>query len=243
MSFTLTLPEDNALVLNAMSRALAEIAQGVPSAPHVAPVAPVAPVQCDTEMTTEDEPVEVDEPVELDKDGLPWDNRINSTPASVTASGVWKMRRKPKDMDDSEWSDYIDTVRNELTNLMNIEVTNVDSGDIVEPITNDSPIVDSIEVIPPPVTPDTVFGTVEPPVTHEAVEPVAPPPTVEPPATETPTIATFPQLMTWLTGMTGKITVEQVNGALAEWNMNSVALLAKRPDLIPVFVAKIEALL
>ena len=31
MSFTLTLPEDNALILNAMSRALAEIAQGVPS--------------------------------------------------------------------------------------------------------------------------------------------------------------------------------------------------------------------
>ncbi len=235
MSFTLTLPEDNALVLNAMSRALAEIAQGVPS--HgTAPVAPVAPVQCDTEMTTEDEPVE------LDKDGLPWDNRINSTPASVTASGVWKMRRKPKDMDDSEWSDYIDTVRNELTNLMSIEVEsdNLDSGDIVEHVISDSPVVDGIEVIPPPVTPDTVFGTVEPP---GSVEPIAPPPTVEPPATETPTITTFPQLMTWLTGMTGKITVEQVNGALAEWNMNSVALLAKRPDLIPAFITKIEALL
>jgi len=248
MSFTLTLPEDNALVLNAMSRALAEIAQGCTVAVGV--VEPVqytptdstvtvagddTPSDLDIEPVEADiEPVEVDESVELDKDGFPWDNRINSTPASVTASGVWKMRRKPKDMDDSEWSDYIDTVRTELTNLMSIEVTNVDSGDIVEPITSDSPIVDSIEVIPPPVTPDTVFGTVEPPVTHEAVEP---------PVAPSPSITTFPQLMTWLTGMTGKITVEQVNGALAEWNMNSVALLAKRPDLIPVFVAKIEALL
>ena len=203
-------------VLNAMSRALAEIAQGC----TVTTGATCEPVQYEYKLQPSDldiEPVEVDEPVELDKDGFLWDSRINSTPASVTASGVWKMRRKPKDMDDAQWSDYIDTVRNELTNLMSIEVgDDVADSDIVEPIVSDSPIVDSIEVIPPHVTPDTVFGTVEPPVTHEAVEPVAPPPTVEPPATETPTIATFPQLMTWLTGMTGKITVEQVNGALAE---------------------------
>lgn len=221
MSITLTLPEDNALVLNAMSRALAEIAQGCTVAVGV-----VEPVQY-TPSDLDIEPVEADESPELDKDGFPWDNRINSTPASITASGVWKMRRKPKDMDDSEWSDHIDTVRNELTNLMSIEV----DDDVA-----DSDIVDSIEVIPPPAavfadsSPETVFGTVEP-------EPI------NPPATETPTIATFPQLMTWLTGMTGKITVEQVNGTLAEWNMTSVALLAKRPDLIPVFVAKIEALL
>lgn len=241
MSFTLTLPEDNALVLNAMSRALAEIAQGctVTTGATCEPVQyeytqqPVE--QSDAPSDSDIEPVEVDEPVELDKDGLPWDNRINSTPASVTASGVWKMRRKPKDMSDDQWAEYIETVRNELTNLMSIEVDDdtVDT-DNIEPVIGDSPVVDSVEVIPPPVTPDTVFGTVEPP---ESVEPIAPP------ATETPTITTFPQLMTWLTGMTGKITVEQVNGALAEWNMNSVALLAKRPDLIPVFVAKIEALL
>ena len=111
----------------------------------------------------------------------------------------------------------------------------VADSDIVEPIVSDSPVVDSIEIIPPPVTPDTVFGTVEPPVTHEAVEPIGP--------SVTPTITTFPHLMTWLTGMTGKVTVEQVNGALAEWNMNSVALLAKRPELIPAFITKIEALL
>ena len=120
MSFTLTLPEDNALVLNAMSRALAEIAQGCT-------VATGEPVQHEYKLQPSDldiEPIDVDKPVEItpdiDKDGFPWDNRINSTPASLTASGVWKMRRKPKDMDDDQWSDYIDTVRNELTNLMSI---------------------------------------------------------------------------------------------------------------------------
>lgn len=244
MSFTLTLPEDNALILNAMSRALAEIAQG--TAPVTVSVGEMShttnkPVQYDYEeipVADGDTPSDLDiEPTEpegdtllpdLDKDGLPWDNRINSTPASVTASGVWKMRRKPKDMDDAQWSDYIDTVRNELTNLMSIEVDdNVIDTDNIEPVIGDGPVVDSVEVIPPPVTPDTVFGTVTPPAT--AVEP--------------PAITTFPQLMTWLTGMTGKVTVEQVNGALAEWNMNSVALLAKRPDLIPAFITKIEGLL
>lgn len=256
MSFTLTLPEDNALVLNAMSRALAEIAQGCTVAVGVVEPVQYTPTDStvtvagdDTPSDLDIEPVEADESPELDKDGFPWDNRINSTPASVTASGVWKMRRKPKDMDDDQWAKYIETVRNELTNLMSIEVgDNVVDTDNIEPVIGDSPVVDSVEVIPPPVTPDTVFGTVEPePVAPPAtaVEPVAPPPaTPEPVEPVTPpAITTFPQLMTWLTGMTGKVTVEQVNGALAEWNMNSVALLAKRPDLIPVFVAKIEALL
>ena len=139
------------------------------------------------------------------------------------------MRRKPKDMDDDQWAEYIETVRNELTNLMSIEVDDVIDSDNAESVISDNPVVDSVEVVAPPVTPDAVFGTVEPP---ESVEPVAP-----------PTITTVPQLMTWLTGMTGKVTVEQVNGALAEWNMNSVALLAKRPDLIPAFITKIEGLL
>lgn len=255
MSFTLTLPEDNALVLNAMSRALAEIAQGCTVAVGV--VEPVqytptdstvtvagddTPSDLDIEPVEADiEPVEVDESVELDKDGFPWDNRINSTPASVTASGVWKMRRKPKDMDDDQWSDYIDMVRNELTNLMSIEVGSdglVANSDDVERV-----VSDNIEVIQPPVM--TVKVEELKPVTAGDVfgETALIPPATSVAPSVTPTITTFPQLMTWLTGMTGKITVEQVNGALAEWNMNSVALLAKRPDLIPVFVAKIEALL
>lgn len=266
MSLTLTLPEDNALVLNAMSRALAEIAQGVPS--HG--TAPVTVTAGDLSHTT-NKPVEYKptdltvtvagvecvpaeyEPEgetlpDLDKDGLPWDNRINSTPASVTASGVWKMRRKPKDMDDDQWAEYIETVRNELTNLMSIEVDDdtVDT-DNIEPVIGDSPVVDGIEVIPPPVTPDAVFAshTEEHAFIDDTVEPVAPPPpaTVTEPVAPPPAITTFPQLMTWLTGMTGKITVEQVNSALVEWNMTSVALLAKRPDLIPAFITKIEGLL
>ena len=270
MSFTLTLPEDNALILNAMSRALAEIAQGVPShgtAPVTVAVGEVShtqdkPVECDpskvkvTVAGVECVPAEY-EPEgdtllpDTDKDGLPWDNRINSTPASVTASGVWKMRRKPKDMNDDQWAEYIETVRNELTNLMSIEVgDNADDTDTIEPIAGDSPVVDSVEVIEPvapPVTPEAVFAghmeeqpRIENVFIYDTVEPVAPPPVT---AVEPVAITTFPQLMTWLTGMTGKVTVEQVNGALAEWNMNSVALLAKRPDLIPAFITKIEGLL
>jgi len=273
MSFSLTLPEDNALVLNAMSRALAEIAQGVPlhgTAPMTVTNGelnhtknePVQQTPVEDDDTSERDlalfikeikrddvdpvPNEIrdnhndsnditnndDIPLpDLDKNGLPWDKRINSTPASLTGANEWKMRRKPKDMDDAQWVEYIKTVRNELTNLMNIEVeSDVIDSDNVEPVVSDNLVVNSVEVIPPPVTPDTVFST----------EPVAPP--VAPP-TINPSITTFPQLMTWLTGMTGKITVEQVNGALVEWNMNSVALLAKRPDLIPPFVTKIEELL
>jgi hypothetical protein len=43
------------------------------------------------------EPVETPEPpvVEgmLDADGLPWDDRIHSTPAKMTAAGVWRKKR------------------------------------------------------------------------------------------------------------------------------------------------------
>lgn len=309
MSITLTLPEDNALILNAMSRALAEIAVNVAHGNKFEPTPePFVSVKShesaeydSSKVTLRFEPsgveltdkgatlngksvehpesvgyepssVEVtNEGVECvptvyepegntplpdtDKDGLPWDNRINSTPASVTASGVWKMRRKPKDMDDNQWAEYIETVRNELTNLMSIEVDdNADDTDTIEPIAGDSPVVDSVEVIEPvapPVTPELVFAghmeeqpMIENVFIDDTVEPVAPPlVTAVEPVAPPPAITTFPQLMTWLTGMTGKVTVEQVNGALAEWNMNSVALLAKRPDLIPAFITKIEELL
>lgn len=49
-----------------------------------------------------------------DSTGTPWDERIHSASKALNADGTWRLRRKPKDMDEGGWADYVEQVSNEL---------------------------------------------------------------------------------------------------------------------------------
>lgn len=164
----------------------------------------------------------------LDSEGLPWDARIHSTNKATVADGTWRLRRKPKELDEVQWQAEIKTVRNELEQLMAIEL----EDDTPEPAAvfapAPPPVVEShVDVPPPPV--ETV--TVAPPV-------IVPPPPV---ANVEP--MTFPKLMTFLTERTGRITLEQVNELVAKHGLTRIDQLSQRPELIAAFVADVKTLL
>lgn len=50
-----------------------------------------------------------------DSTGTPWDERIHSASKALNADGTWRLRRKPKDMDEAEWAALIESVKLELT--------------------------------------------------------------------------------------------------------------------------------
>lgn len=49
-----------------------------------------------------------------DSTGTPWDERIHSASKALNADGTWRLRRKPKDMDELEWSDYVSMIKADL---------------------------------------------------------------------------------------------------------------------------------
>lgn len=49
-----------------------------------------------------------------DNSGTPWDDRIHSASKALNSDGTWRLRRKPKDMDDMEWSDYVTMIKADL---------------------------------------------------------------------------------------------------------------------------------
>lgn len=50
-----------------------------------------------------------------DSTGTQWDERIHSASKALNADGTWRLRRKPKDMDEAEWSVFVETVKAELS--------------------------------------------------------------------------------------------------------------------------------
>lgn len=50
----------------------------------------------------------------FDSTGTPWDERIHSASKALNADGTWRLRRKPKDMDEAEWSDYVSMIKADL---------------------------------------------------------------------------------------------------------------------------------
>jgi len=50
-----------------------------------------------------------------DSTGTPWDERIHSASKALNSDGTWRLRRKPKDMDEAEWSQFMDSVMIEIT--------------------------------------------------------------------------------------------------------------------------------
>lgn len=172
-----------------------------------------------------------------DSTGTPWDERIHSTSKALNADGTWRLRRKPKDMDEEEWAAFVETVKGELhtqTPVMTDEEIKTLESVSIEPTQE--------EVEPSVTPPGDDFHTDVDVVTEQTVAgipplPVPPPVVVAPPVTEWD----FPRLMTFLTERHGKIDVATVNTLLAQDGMSSVQELNAHPDKIGPFVARVKA--
>ena len=183
-------------------------------------------------------------PPTTDSTGTPWDERIHSTSKALNADGTWRLRRKPKDMDELEWSDYVSMIKADLQYPVECggeeeigELTREEVDELIEA---------SNKMLEPPVTPPgDDFHTDASVVTEQTVAgipplPVPPPVVVAPPVPEV-TEWDFPRLMTFLTERHGKIDVATVNTLLAQDGMSSVQELNAHPDKIGPFVARVKA--
>lgn len=94
-----------------------------------------------------------------DSTGTPWDERIHSTSKALNADGTWRLRRKPKDMDEEQWVAFVETVKGELHTqtpvMTDEEVKALESAEISEPTKEevDELIEASNKMLEPPVTP------------------------------------------------------------------------------------------
>lgn len=187
-----------------------------------------------------------------DSTGTPWDERIHSTSKALNADGTWRLRRKPKDMDELEWAALIESVKGELHTqtpvMTDEEVKTLESVEIGEPTREevDELIEASNKMLEPPVTPPgDDYQTDTDVVTEQTVAGIpplhVPPPVVVAPPVPEVTEWDFPRLMTFLTERHGKIDVATVNTLLAQDSMSSVQELNAHPDKIGPFVARVKA--
>lgn len=181
-----------------------------------------------------------------DSTGTPWDERIHSASKALNTDGTWRLRRKPKDMDELEWSDYVSMIKADLQYPVECggEKDESAGGDSEknEQNSNENNNITLAEVEPPVTPPGDDFHTDVDVVTEQIVAgipplPVPPPVVVAPPVTEWD----FPRLMTFLTERHGKIDVTTVNTLLAQDGMSSVQELNAHPDKIGPFVARVKA--
>lgn len=194
---------------------------------------------------------DADTPAELDINGLPWDARIHAASKARNADNSWRIRRTPKDKTPEQWIEYYDEVIAELKQLMEIPVGSGEP-ELCEDEGCPHHGTDHICINNPPHTIDVNPAVVPPVETGLEVVPVPPPaaevfiptpPVVIPtPVVTNSDVATFPQLMTWLTARHGKITVEQINGVVSSHGLPALQNLAQRPDLIPQVVAELRVM-
>lgn len=203
-----------------------------------------APVVDDEEQT----------PPTTDSTGTPWDERIHSASKALNADGTWRLRRKPKDMDEEQWVAFVETVKLELNHGEEIReaMDKAERGEAVYYTSEEAEqkmdeFKESVrQSIEPPVTPPgDDFHTDADVVTEQTVAgipplPVPPPVVVAPPVPEV-VEWDFPRLMTFLTERHGKIDVATVNTLLAQDGMSSVQELNAHPDKIGPFVARVKA--
>lgn len=187
-------------------------------------------------------------PSTTDSTGTPWDKRIHSTSKALNADGTWRLRRKPKDMDELEWSDYVSMIKADLQYPVEC---GGEGEEIGEPTREevDELIEASNKMLEPPVTPPgDDFHTDANVVTEQTVAGIPPLPVPPPPVVVAPPVPEvaewdFPRLMTFLTERHGKIDVATVNTLLTQDGMSSVQELNARPDKIGPFVARVKTYL
>ena len=190
-----------------------------------------------------------------DSTGTPWDERIHSASKALNSDGTWRLRRKPKDMDEAEWLAYVDAVQTYITSDEEDLERLFPSGFDVNYKANFE------EVIEPPVTPegDDFHGGAGEVTEQEVASIQAPPP---PPVPNAATIAameelesgkgesadeyvnyTFPQVMQFLTEHHGRITSPQVDQIIADMGLNSIMDIRDNPEHAGPFIARVKALL
>jgi len=183
---------------------------------------------------------EIADPV--DSTGTPWDERIHSASKALNSDGTWRLRRKPKDMDEAEWLALVESVKAELTYREQMKEETEQSFDIEQqPVNLDH--VSMNDIPEPPVTPPgDDFHTDAGVVTEQTVAGIPPIP-VPPPVVVAPPVPVydFPGLMKFLTERHGRITVEQVNALLAVDGLAALTDLNAHPDKIGPFVARVKA--
>lgn len=197
----------------------------------------------------------------LDADGLPWDKRIHSRGKTRLADDTWRLARKPNDKTQEEWDEYVASVKAELKAVQDIPAPSdtmtppvvdepqaeVDAGNLTPPVveteTVTPPVIDEPATQLEGVTPNGDSGSQ---VTGEPVPAVEPPTSVTAPAVDnTPSVSTFQELMKYITSDAAKrgATNYMIKEVLAQVDpsLTAIPLIANRADLIPSFVAKLEA--
>lgn len=202
----------------------------------------------------------------LDVNGLPWDARIHAGSRERNTDGSWRVRRRPKGVEEADWDATLARVTADLTDLMSIPVSPSAVADAAaetaeamadcfggEPSDySTQPLTDMEGGITEPVNAlgealDIIAAiappvTIAPPVVVPPVTAVAPPITVDKPAIET-----FAQLMSWLTSRTPKdeaakpAMVTRVNEILAANGLTTLQQLGQRADLIPQVLVQFQA--
>lgn len=171
--------------------------------------------------------------VDTDADGLPWDNRIHSTPASKKKDGKWRGKRG---LDDATR----DAVTAQLKQVMAAPAPI--ASPVPPPMFEESaagvPLPPPSE---PPVDAATAFGAAgATPVPSAPPAPPAPPPPAPPaPPAEAAPVNDFAGLMRKITGLqsAGLLTVEGTTQIAVSLGITGVRDLMSRPDLIPSFDA------
>lgn len=142
----------------------------------------------------------------VDSTNTPWDERIHSASKALNVDGTWRLRRKPKDMDEAEWASLVESVKAELCTQTQVmsdeEVKGLESVEILKGLDEDK-LSDTepdtgalVDVIEPPVTPPgDDFHTDSDVVTEQAVAGIppipVPPPVVVPPVPREPSTETL----------------------------------------------------
>lgn len=182
-----------------------------------------------------------------DSTGTPWDERIHSTSKALNADGTWRLRRKPKDMDEAEWAATVQKVQDELrfsADGLTISVASAPHDADPDTIPKDE-FKEVTGFVEPPVTPPgDDFHMDAGVVTEQTVAGIPPLPVPPPSVVVAPPASVewdFPKLMTFLTERHGKIDVATVNTLLAQDGMSSVQELNAHPDKIGPFVARVKA--
>lgn len=170
--------------------------------------------------------------VQLDKEGLPWNAQIHSTPAKInTSDGLWRAKRGLND------PAFVNRIKAELRAVQAI------------PFQGGVPPVPPATVQPPPaVAPGAVAIPGFPPGTPSAADMTLvpqPPALAAPPAPPAPPVTmTFQAFVQEITPylQNGRLTHAELNTALASNNLPSLGMLATRPDLVMPIRAHVLAL-
>lgn len=200
---------------------------------------------------------------DTDSTGTPWDERIHSASKALNSDGTWRVRRKPKDMDEAEWSQFLDAVQTYITSdEEDLERLFPNGFDVNYKANSEQPVQDE-----PPVTPaGDDFHVDTGVVTEHEVAAIPAPPLPVPPAPPVPNVETvsamdelnngteaefgheyahytFPQVMQFLTERHGRITSAQVDQIIGDMGLNSIMDLNTQPEHTGPFIARVKALL